>query len=223
MVTKLLGGRYEMRGTLGRGTRTDVYLAYDLRLDRDVAVKLLAATATPGEIERFRYDMLALAAIESDYLAPIYDLVVADAVAFAVLRHLEGEPLDAVLAAERAHEPVRAAHYVYDVLRAIQYVRQHRSGCDLNPSHVMLAQHRAFVLGITAKMTDELVDVERCGRLFLQLVLGRIDASADELDALTFPAAFALIISAAIAPIERRYPSVNAMAAALGLALRQMD
>ncbi|MCX5744014.1 MAG: hypothetical protein NT062_16110 [Proteobacteria bacterium] len=212
-----------MRASIARGTRSDVFLAYDRRLERDVAVKLLDGNATPAILESFRRDMLALASLDSDHVATVFDVVVGDGVAFAVLRHREGEPLDRVLATERAHEPTRAARFALDVLRGLQAVRRHRLSCDLALAHVVLAEHRAYLFGVKARPpTDEAADVARCGLLFLQLVLGRADVRHDELDR-TFPAAFGAIIAAAIAPPLRRYPSLAEMTTALGGALRQMD
>ena len=41
MGGRLLGGRYEVGATLGRGGMAEVHLGRDIRLDRDVAIKLL--------------------------------------------------------------------------------------------------------------------------------------------------------------------------------------
>src|SRR4051812_46114610 len=42
-----LAGRYRVRGRLGRGATKDVYLAYDERLDRDVALAIVTVTGDP--------------------------------------------------------------------------------------------------------------------------------------------------------------------------------
>lgn len=197
-MVQLLGGRYELTSTLARGSRSDIFLAHDRRLERDCCVKLLS---DGGNVERFRRDMLALAGIDDEHLPVVYDLVVGDDVAYAVTRHVEGEPMNHVL---RPMPLARATRMMIDVLEGLAALRPHRASCDLDPSHVVIGPTRAYLFGIRARETIESEDVTRVQTLFGAL-LGDV-----------MPPAFSLIASA-------RYPTLGAMASALMLGLRQLE
>ncbi|HEX6509395.1 MAG TPA: protein kinase [Chloroflexota bacterium] len=72
---QVLGNRYELRRRIGVGGMAVVYLAHDLRLDRDVAIKVLdvATTADPTFVERFRREARAAAAINHPNVIAVYD------------------------------------------------------------------------------------------------------------------------------------------------------
>jgi serine/threonine protein kinase len=93
-------GSYEILAPLGAGGMGEVYRARDLRLKRQVAVKVLPERLTGDlqALERFEREARALAALSHPNLLALYDVGRGGAVAFAVLELLEGETLRSRLA-----------------------------------------------------------------------------------------------------------------------------
>src|SRR6187549_2140526 len=69
-------GPYEVTSILGTGGMGEVYRAHDLRLDRDVALKVLpsAVTADPERLQRFKREAQVLASLNHQNIAAIYGL-----------------------------------------------------------------------------------------------------------------------------------------------------
>ncbi len=88
-------GQYQILGTLGSGGMGDVYRARDIRLGREVAIKVLPENLAkdPEMLNRFEKEARALAAISHPNILAIYDFQTNTAVKFAVMELLEGETL----------------------------------------------------------------------------------------------------------------------------------
>src|SRR5450759_928325 len=76
-VGDLLAGRYRVDARLGAGGMGSVWRAHDLRLDRDVALKVLlpSVAGDPVLAQRFDREAHALAAVTSPHVIAIYDVV----------------------------------------------------------------------------------------------------------------------------------------------------
>ncbi len=88
-------GRYEIRSLLGRGGMSDVYQALDLKLGREVAIKVLAKQLArdPEYRIRFQREARAIAALSHANIVKIYDLDRDRGLTFAVTELLDGESL----------------------------------------------------------------------------------------------------------------------------------
>jgi eukaryotic-like serine/threonine-protein kinase len=116
--------QYEVTGTLGSGGMGEVYRARDLRLAREVAIKVMAdhIAADPLMRQRFETEARAVAALSHPSIMSIHELGVLNGVPFAVMELLEGETLrarvqrgalpwrDAVAIAGAVAEGMAAAH-----------------------------------------------------------------------------------------------------------------
>jgi hypothetical protein len=93
-------GAYEIVAPIGAGGMGEVYRARDVRLDRDVAIKVLPAQLTddPVALARFEREAKAVAALSHPAILAIFDFGSAADVAYAVTELLEGETLRARLA-----------------------------------------------------------------------------------------------------------------------------
>jgi len=91
--------QYEILSPLGSGGMGEVYRARDLRLDREVAIKVMAAhvAADPEMRRRFETEARAVAALSHPGILSIYELIVVDSIPVAVMELLEGESLRARL------------------------------------------------------------------------------------------------------------------------------
>jgi eukaryotic-like serine/threonine-protein kinase len=87
--------QYEILAPLGSGGMGDVYRARDARLDRDVALKVMAAhvAADPELRRRFEIEARAVASLSHPSILSIHELAVIDGVQVAVMELLEGETL----------------------------------------------------------------------------------------------------------------------------------
>jgi eukaryotic-like serine/threonine-protein kinase len=155
----LLAGRYRLRGVLGRGGMGEVWRALDEQLHRDVAVKLLAASAvrTPDMEERFRREALAVARLNQRRVAGLFDYVQADGVSFIVMELLDGESLAQRLARDGVLPPAEAAEIVAQAAEGLQAA--HDAGIthrDIKPANIMLTAHGVKLLdfGLAATAWD---------------------------------------------------------------------
>src|SRR5215472_15854292 len=90
-----LDARYEILSLLGTGGMGEVYQARDLRLGREVAIKVLPQHLA-GDSEalgRFEWEAKILAALSHPNLRALYDLGQDEGVPFAIMELLEGETL----------------------------------------------------------------------------------------------------------------------------------
>src|SRR4026209_1936952 len=92
-------GSYEITAPLGAGGMGEVYRARDLKLNREVALKVLPAAfaSNPERMARFQREAQLLAALNHPNIAAIYGLEESGGRRFLVLELVEGETLAARL------------------------------------------------------------------------------------------------------------------------------
>jgi serine/threonine protein kinase/beta-lactam-binding protein with PASTA domain len=147
----MLGKRYEIGDTLGRGGMAEVYEAYDLRLGRRVAVKILRPELAqdPSFHQRFRREAHSAAGLNHPNIVAVYDTgedtlgsgPTAVIVPYIVMEHVDGMTLRQLLASGRRLLPERALEITSGILAALDY--SHRHGIvhrDIKPANVMLTK-----------------------------------------------------------------------------------
>ncbi|MGI5179505.1 protein kinase domain-containing protein [Dactylosporangium sp. CA-152071] len=158
MVGRLLNGRYELRSVIGRGGMADVWLAFDGRLDRPVAVKMLhdQGGADPSIPERFEREAHTAARLSHPSIVAVYDVGVDGVTPYLVMELVQGHSL----ADELARGPldprraVRIAEQVCDALAAA-----HDAGVvhrDVKPANILIGDEgrvKVCDFGI-ARITD---------------------------------------------------------------------
>src|ERR1043166_3608523 len=90
-----LAGEFSLQRELGRGGMGVVYLARDVQLDRDVAIKMLPAelARTPAARERFLREARMAAGLSHPHIVPIHRVSEAGGFVFFVMSYVEGETL----------------------------------------------------------------------------------------------------------------------------------
>jgi serine/threonine protein kinase len=138
-------GRYEVLRLLGRGGMGSVYLARDVDLDRQVALKVMEGLRRPdGAVARFRREARAAARLAHPGIMQIHDIGEQDGVLFLALEYVGGGSLSRRLREQGPMEPESAARLLLELAQAVQQAHEqailHR---DLKPSNVLLTDSGA--------------------------------------------------------------------------------
>jgi eukaryotic-like serine/threonine-protein kinase len=146
---RLLGGRYQVGELLGYGGMAEVHRGRDLRLGRDVAIKMLRTDLARDKTfqERFRREAQNAAALNHPAIVAVYDTgeeraATGEALPFIVMEFVNGRTLKEVLGAEGRLMPRRALEICADICAALEF--SHRHGIihrDIKPGNVMLNQN----------------------------------------------------------------------------------
>ena len=161
-------GFYEILDELGRGGGGIVYLAHDSRLGRQVALKLVAAGASPDMRERLRREARAAATITHPAIATIHALEEFDDQLFIVSEYVRGRTLRAMLA-DGPLPRDRAIAIGRDIANALRAA--HAAGVihrDLKPENVLLSDSGAVKVvdfGIARIDDSEVTQLTRHGAL----------------------------------------------------------
>ena len=137
---EILGGRYELRGILGRGGMAEVRDGWDIRLDRPVAVKLLhpAISVAHDNRRRFEIEARAAASLNHPHIVAVHDSGDHAGTPFIVMERLSGRTLaDELGQGPLAQGRVRAI--LDDVLSAL--TAAHAAGIlhrDIKPANILL-------------------------------------------------------------------------------------
>ena len=141
-------GPYQIVAPLGAGGMGEVYKARDTRLERTVAIKILAEAlaADPQFRDRFDREARAISQLEHPHICALYNVGRQDDTAYLVMQYLEGETL-----AERLQKgPLlveQALQFGIQIAEAL--ARAHRAGIihrDLKPGNIMLTKSGAKLL-----------------------------------------------------------------------------
>lgn len=136
-------GDYELLELIGQGGMGAVYRARQHNLDREVALKFLAAGpwASDEFIARFRREAQAAARMQHPNIVEIYDTGVRDGLYYFSMRLVKGKTLSDRLRSEGPMEVKQAARLMRTIAEAIDYA--HRLSVlhlDLKPGNVLLAE-----------------------------------------------------------------------------------
>jgi serine/threonine protein kinase/tetratricopeptide (TPR) repeat protein len=142
-----LAGRYTIGREIGRGGMAIVYLAHDLRHDRDVALKVLrpelAATLGP---DRFLFEIKLAAGLSHPHILPLHDSGEADGCLYYVMPYVPGESLRDRLEKQGQLPLVEALEIAREIADALDYA--HRASVvhrDIKPENILMESGHAVV------------------------------------------------------------------------------
>lgn len=183
-------GPYEVVSLLGRGGMGEVYRATDIRLGRDVAIKVLSGelASSPKLVSRFEQEARAASALNHPNITTIYDIGEADSIVYIAMELVEGRTLREVLSGPLPTKRLlQIGAQIADGL-----ARAHAAGIvhrDLKPENIMIsADWRAKILDFgLAKLTqpwslgDDTGDVATISRASEQgIILGTVGYMSPE-------------------------------------------
>ncbi|MER2513351.1 MAG: serine/threonine-protein kinase, partial [Nitrosomonas ureae] len=132
--------RYRINGVLGRGGMGVVYEAYDLVLQRSVAIKVLPTqlTVDPEFVSRFQQEAITAANLRHPYIVTVHDVGQEDGEYFIIMEYVKGETLEQYLASHGPLSPIQVGKVIHEISSALDHAHGkdivHR---DIKPSNIM--------------------------------------------------------------------------------------
>ncbi|MGU3652950.1 Stk1 family PASTA domain-containing Ser/Thr kinase [Mycolicibacterium sp. A43C] len=159
-----LSDRYELGEILGFGGMSEVHIARDTRLHRDVAVKVLRADLArdPSFYLRFRREAQNAAALNHPAIVAVYDTGEAETpngpLPYIVMEYVDGVTLRDIVHTEGPIEPKRAIEIIADACQALNFSHQHGIiHRDVKPANIMISKSGAVKVmdfGIARALAD---------------------------------------------------------------------
>ncbi|MEW2166797.1 serine/threonine-protein kinase [Streptomyces sp. NPDC007084] len=144
--SELVGRRiagYRIEREIGRGGMAVVYQAKDLRLDRTVALKLLAPELARNDTfrGRFTHESRVAAAIDHPHIVPVFEAGETDGVLYIAMRYVAGRDLRHLLDREGPLSVTVAARIGLQVASALDAAHDHGLvHRDVKPGNILVAQ-----------------------------------------------------------------------------------
>jgi len=186
----MLGGRYELRGVLGRGGMAEVRDGWDTRLARPVAIKILHSwiDGSPGSRRRFEAEARAAARLNDAHIVAVHDSGEHAGTPFIVMERLTGESLcDKMIHGPMPQDLVRAV--LDGVLAAL--AAAHAGGIlhrDIKPANILFTSAGEVKLSDFGIAKTAQVDLTASGQVFGTMaylspdrVMGKPATPADDL------------------------------------------
>lgn len=150
-IGKKFNGRYLILGNIGSGGMANVFLARDLILDREVAIKVLRYDFLNDQsaIRRFQREMLASTELVHPNIVTVYDAGQEGETQFLVMEYVKGMDLKRYIQTQYPIPYGRIVDIMQQILSAVALAHQHRIiHRDLKPQNILIDESG------TVKITD---------------------------------------------------------------------
>ncbi|MFO0883952.1 MAG: protein kinase [Pirellulales bacterium] len=140
-IPAVIGG-YRILRELGRGAMGSVYLAKQISLDRNVALKTIQAqwADNPTFVARFTREAYAAAQLSHHNVVQIYDLGTSNDINFFSMEYVQGESLDDLIKRDGKLDVEVAVGYVLQAARGLQFAHNHGMvHRDVKPANLILS------------------------------------------------------------------------------------
>src|SRR3954466_7911862 len=146
-ISGALSTRYRLEQEIGAGGMATVYLAQDLKHDRQVAIKVLRPElAAVIGAERFLAEIKLTANLQHPHILPLFDSGEADSYLFYVMPFIDGESLRDRLNREKQLPVADAVRIATEVAGALDYAHPHGVvHRDIKPENILLHDDQALV------------------------------------------------------------------------------
>lgn len=141
MIGRRIGGRYEVIKYIGGGGMSKVYLAHDVILDRDVAIKILNYDFSNEEElkRRFMREALSATSLTHPHIVDIFDVGEEDDLHYLVMEYIEGQTLKEFINSNGPLSPEQALPIMRQLVSAIS--NAHYNGIihrDIKPQNILM-------------------------------------------------------------------------------------
>lgn len=144
MIGKRLSGRYKILDMIGGGGMANVYLAHDMILDRNVAVKMLRLDLTNDEefIRRFRREAQSATSLTHPNIVSVYDVGEEDDLYYIVMEYVDGQTLKQYIQQNSPLKVAEAIGIMRQLTAAISHAHQnHIIHRDIKPHNILVDQN----------------------------------------------------------------------------------
>jgi serine/threonine-protein kinase len=140
-LRRALGDDYELLGEVGAGSFGSVYRVRDLRLEREVALKVLdpALTTDPTVVERFQREAQLAASLQHPNIVSIYDIDERYGLLWYTMELIKGQNLGQLVEALGPLDPESTVGILDDTLAALEHSHERRLvHRDIKPENLLL-------------------------------------------------------------------------------------
>ncbi|MHB1346111.1 MAG: protein kinase domain-containing protein [Candidatus Humimicrobiaceae bacterium] len=141
MIGSIIADRYKIISKLGSGGTADVFLAQDIKLNRAVAIKILAKTYSfeKNFVARFKKEAQILARLNHPNIVAIYDWGQYENSYFICMEYVEGQSLQEIIDKHGILSPKTTAKYAIQICNALEVAHNnnliHR---DIKPQNIIV-------------------------------------------------------------------------------------
>lgn len=174
LVGTVLDGRFHIDDVLGSGGMSVVYLATQIRVNRQVAIKTLKLQLDTKQVyrDRFHREINLLCALNHPHIVTVYDCIFDDEQQpYVVMDYLRGRSLEALIKEEGPLDIDRFARICVQVCSALDYA--HKNGVihrDLKPGNLVLMDDEMDFVKVVdfglAKLSEESRKLTQSGELW---------------------------------------------------------
>ncbi len=161
-LAEALASRYRIDRVLGQGGMATVFLAHDLKHDRQVALKVLESEyAAALGAQRFLREIQVTANLQHPHILPLYDSGEAGGMLYYVMPLVQGESLRERLAREKLLPIEEAVGLLRQVAGALDFAHRHGvAHRDIKPENILLQDGEALLadFGIAIALTGASVE-----------------------------------------------------------------
>jgi serine/threonine protein kinase len=148
---RIIGGRYKIMELVGHGGMADIFLAWDLSLERQVAIKILGNDYSFDEIfkSRFIFEAKAAANLSHVNIVTVHDFGFEGENPYLVMEYIQGTDLKSLILEQRKMPVKDALPLILQACAGIGYA--HRAGlvhCDVKPHNLIITRDKRI------KVTD---------------------------------------------------------------------
>lgn len=159
-IGRKLNGRYHIIGNIGSGGMANVFLAHDLILDRDVAIKVLRFDFQNDQaaIRRFQREALAATELVHPNIVSVYDVGEEDGLQYLVMEYVKGMDLKRYIQTQYPIPYAKIVDIMEQILSAVSLAHEHRIiHRDLKPQNILMDESGVVKItdfGIAIALTE---------------------------------------------------------------------